>query len=587
MIITKGRGNMYKRFLVYIGVGLVYMAMVISGCSSGSSSSTNPGYANICNSFAGGTRLLSISPTTGSQFGDQKVTAVINNFNAGITTTAYLGNMVRDFTVTSQSGNDVTISFTTAGTPTAGTYPLVISNGNGVCEYYENVYTYTPPLNKVFNTFVAIGASYTAGFQSDSYNGVAQLNGPATWVARMAGAYFPLPLFKMPGIPPAPGFDILDTTGNISLNSSDLVSIIENALINPKTQQFNIPGVFVNPYVPTYNIAIPGAVIQDVVLGPNSQSGRVLGVIVLSNILFEPLVNNLFETVDIQPETVMAQELHPTIIMSTDLYGNDIIDDNTTLTQFTQFITQAVQAFASTGAQVFLGNVPHISIFPSKQQGVINQLAQCQLTLNDVPLQQLDNASCYGSNCTDNCSTFSSNFTSNTKDAGCIKAACESMAGTNNRLESFNSEFAKVVSQYPNVHIVPFDALMRGDISLAGQRISFDTYGFPIYKINGQTITLNHLGGFFSLDDLHPTNTGYAIIASIFVQTINNILGTNVPLPPLDSILASDPLSPTALSGYCSQTSNKEKLYCQCVNGSGDPMSVTTFTCETQYNIYK
>ncbi len=92
---------------------------------------------------------------------------------------------------------------------------------------------------------------------------------------------------------------------------------------------------------------------------------------------------------------------------------------------------------------------------------------------------------------------------------------------------------------------------------------------------------MKHLGGFYSMDDLHLTNTGYAVLASVFVQTINDTLGTNVPLPDLASIVTVDPLSPTSLSDYCSQTANSQKLYCQCVNGPGSYISVTSFTCST------
>ncbi len=552
------------------GFWFILFSIVISSCSSGSSS-PNP-YTHVCNSFLSGTRLVSISPDTGTQFGDQQVTATITGISSDFTpTTVYLGNKARGISVTSRQGNEITISFTTAGTPTAGTYPLVIANDISTCAYLPNAYVYKPPVSDYFKTFVAMGASYTAGFQSDSYNEVAQLNGPASWVARQAGAYFPIPLIKMPGVPPDPGLAGLDTTGNFTLNTANVLKIVMNALINPQTGKIDIPRLFEDPTVTPYNIAIPGATIQDEVLGPASKTGRVTGIIVLSNILFAPFDNDLFETKDILPEIQMAQNLHPSIIISTDLYGNDLITDNTTLQDFTLYITQAVSALASTGAQVFLANVPHISMFPSNQQDALNALAACKETFGTISLQVLDQAASAVNNYS--CTTFTTDT--------CQQKACEAFASTNQRIDQFNEEFAKVVAQYPNVHIVPFSELVKGGISISGQSISFDQEGFPEYIVDGIPLKMRHLGGFYSLDDLHLTNTGYAILASVFIQTLNDTLGTHVPLPDLSSILAGDPLSPPAISSYCQLPENKEKLYCQCINGPGYYISVTTFTCST------
>jgi hypothetical protein len=547
----------------------VFSVIMISGCS-GNNSSQNP-YANVCNSFLSGVKLESITPKSGSQFGDQQVSAIISGIGSNFTpTTVYLGNKARWITVTTLSSNSLKITFTTAGTPTAGTYPLVVADDLSACAYIPDAYTYTPPEDSVFKTFVAMGASYTAGFQSDSYNEIAQLNGPATWVARQAGAYFPIPLIKMPGLPPEEGFEGLDTKGNFTVSLGAIATELFTAT--------NFSQFFEDPSVAPYNIAIPGATIQDEVLGPASKSSNSSFVIPLTNFLFAPYDNNFFETKDIKPEIVMAKELHPTLIMSTDEYGNDLLTGGVTpYAQFVEYITQAVSALASTGAQVFLANVPHAFALPSFQQTAINALANCGLTFSDIPggIQGLDQVADQ-----DNCA---GKFSDNTSAGTCKYNACESLASIDQSIDLFNNEFANAVATYgsTNVHIVPFSALMNGNVQLAGQGVTFDSEGFPEYKINNVTLKMRHLGGFYSLDDLHLTNTGYAILAAVFIQTINDTLGTHVPLPDLPSILAGDPLSPPAISNYCQQPANSEKLYCQCVNGPGSYVSVTSFTCST------
>jgi len=45
---------------------------------------------------------------------------------------------------------------------------------------------------------------------------------------------------------------------------------------------------------------------------------------------------------------------------------------------------------------------------------------------------------------------------------------------------------------------------------------------------NGQRLTTDFLGGIFSLDGVHPTNTGYAIVANAFGLTVT---GSNCQIP--------------------------------------------------------
>lgn len=47
---------------------------------------------------------------------------------------------------------------------------------------------------------------------------------------------------------------------------------------------------------------------------------------------------------------------------------------------------------------------------------------------------------------------------------------------------------------------------------------------------------------------MHFTDTGYAMFANLFLETINEALGTEVPLIDLDPIAASDAGSPSAIA---------------------------------------
>jgi len=65
--------------------------------------------------------------------------------------------------------------------------------------------------------------------------------------------------------------------------------------------------------------------------------------------------------------------------------------------------------------------------------------------------------------------------------------------------------------------------------------------------INGYTGTTSFLGGIFSLDGIHPSNTGYAVVANKFIDTMNASMNTKIPDVALAPIAATDPLWPPNL----------------------------------------
>jgi lysophospholipase L1-like esterase len=76
--------------------------------------------------------------------------------------------------------------------------------------------------------------------------------------------------------------------------------------------------------------------------------------------------------------------------------------------------------------------------------------------------------------------------------------------------------------------------------------------------VGGQKLTTGFMGGLFSLDGIHPTNTGYAIIANEFIKTMNRSLATGIPLVLIEQVSKTDPLifhdgHPGTLTGHVSQ----------------------------------
>jgi lysophospholipase L1-like esterase len=68
--------------------------------------------------------------------------------------------------------------------------------------------------------------------------------------------------------------------------------------------------------------------------------------------------------------------------------------------------------------------------------------------------------------------------------------------------------------------------------------------GMPI---DGATLTLGYLGGFYGIDGIHLTNTGYALVANQFIAAMNTGLGLSIPAADIPAVAAKDPLFPSNL----------------------------------------
>ncbi len=61
-------------------------------------------------------------------------------------------------------------------------------------------------------------------------------------------------------------------------------------------------------------------------------------------------------------------------------------------------------------------------------------------------------------------------------------------------------------------------------------------------RVNGRLLTTEFLGGLFSLDGVHPTNTGYAILANAFIKTLNREFAAGNPPISVEQVAKTDPL---------------------------------------------
>lgn len=99
----------------------------------------------------------------------------------------------------------------------------------------------------------------------------------------------------------------------------------------------------------------------------------------------------------------------------------------------------------------------------------------------------------------------------------------EEQLSVNTALTAYNANIAALAAQY-DVALVDANAFLS----------VIATSGFPL--ADGSSVTATYAtGGGFSLDGVHPSPRGYALLANLFVEAINEKYGSNLPgVNPLD-----------------------------------------------------
>ena len=397
--------------------------------------------------------------------------------------------------------DDRAVSVIVQGNPEAGPVDVVIETPDDSLTLAE-AFTYDPPLDPAFESMVAVGASFTQGIQSAVPSDHGTLASPGARLSTQLGAWMPLPQL-IPGLFPA--MSVADVGPAPDCETPSVVSYLGwsavealNQMMDPDTGEFGYQWARVDPDQEVRNLAVGGLRVAEVVDSPaDDDFYRQF----LAHIVFDPY-GGLYDPVPHSPLEI-ADTLEPTIIVSADLYGNDLVtaivegndidpSEVTTLEDFTVSVTAAVDQMAATGAQVFLTNVPQPSLVPAAAERRRWLVAQGWTTEDEVneALDEID-----------------------------------AMAA------DFNTLFDDVCAQHDNVHVVDLVALVE-DLREDG------------IVVGDQTVTIRRFGGLVSLDGLHFSDTGYAVLANEIIGTINAELGTDVPLADLEAIVATDPYAP-------------------------------------------
>jgi len=373
-----------------------------------------------------------------------------------------------------------------------------------------------------FTTTVFLGDSLTAGYQSGSLLDTAEVHGWAPLVAAQANFAITQALIAYPGAP-----------STLLLQSPGPPPVITTApgtttgRTNPSSQvtDLAVPGAFLNDIANTVPLASPTT-------GEEQVTQLVLGFPGLG--LGEDNSQATF-AVNARPTTIFVWAGNNDALVA-DLDGTPA--SMTSLSDFTTQYTALIKELtAKTSAHLVIGNIPDVTLVP-------------YLTPAALVLGEYSAATGYPA------TTLSVLFGISPGDFVTPEGLAEIsaiLAGTQKTTLSDAGVLTAAEAATVQANVVAYNKVITAQATAAGATLVdinalFTSLAATGKTINGYTGTTGFLGGFFSLDGIHPSNTGYALVANTFIDAMNAAFKTTTADVNLATVAASDPLWPPNLA---------------------------------------
>ncbi|MBT8380714.1 MAG: hypothetical protein KJN64_16010 [Ignavibacteria bacterium] len=406
-----------------------------------------------------------------------------------------------------------------------------------------------------FSRFVSIGNSLTMAEQSSSVFESSQMFSFGKLIANQVETVYEQAIFSDPG-----------TGGRLEVEKMDPFTIFENEAQGSPT---NI--TYPAPY---NNLGIKGAFLTDVI-NARDQNSCYTAVFGTPNPLFDAVLRGL----GTQLELAVAQQ--PTFATLW-IGNNDILAfatrgglfPVTPVQQFSDNYNLILNTLAATGADIVLGNIPDVkaaTFFRTVGPGIGLNLQQNQLpgivyskTGGDVGIASVDDL-----------------FAFNVLVLLSGSSAAELIGDQSGAYYSQNGlpippgvdtnfPFGLAPENpWPNGLILDPDEISAIDMTVSAFNDVIETAasakGFVVFDAftliqslaatgltyNGITYTAEFVqGGFYSLDGIHPTSQGYAVVANEFIKVINQKYGAAIPLIDVSTIPGSISFKNVSMGKY-------------------------------------
>ena len=365
------------------------------------------------------------------------------------------------------------------------------------------------PQKADLSRLVVVGDSLSAGFQNGSLIETAQVNGYAALIAGQAGVSLPLPLIASPGIP-------------------NVLTLIDPG---PPPVIVPAPGAStgrINPFLQPFNLAVPGHRVQDALttrpnLPINSLTDFVLG-FPRTFILGQPPQSQLEQAETLAPTTVIVW-LGNNDALGAALAGNTLL--LTPTASFEASYTELLNRLSATGATLVVANLPDVTVVPALTPAEV-VAARVGLPLSVIgPALGIGPGDFVTQAGLGLIPGILANPATGPLPNGAVLTSGEA-AAVSARVDEFNAIIAQQAAAHGAV-LVDIHTLT-------------ETFRDRGYVVGGQRLTTSFLGGIFSLDGVHPTNTGYAVIANEFIKALNSQAAAGIPPVNVRQVQREDPL---------------------------------------------
>jgi lysophospholipase L1-like esterase len=376
-----------------------------------------------------------------------------------------------------------------------------------------------------FSTTVFLGDSLTAGYQSGSLLDTQQVHGWANLVATQGAFNITLPLIAYPG---APNVIQLVSVGPppVTTTAPGTTTGRDNFAAQPT--DLAVPGAFLNDVANTVPLVNPAP-------GQQQLNQLVLG---FPGLGYGNAYSQATQAIKAQPTTIFLW------IGNNDALIADITGSPASMTSVANFTTQfqalMTQLTTQTPAHLVIANIPDVTAVPYLQPAALIlgeysaatgiPVATLSALLGIVPGDYVN-----PTGLAQITAILSGTQAPPLTDAGVLSAA--EAATVKAQVTAFNQVIA--ANAPSGATLVDINGLFK-QVTASG------------LTINGYTGTATFLGGFFSLDGIHPTNTGYAVVANSFIDALNTSTGSKIPDVNLSAVAAADPLWPPNLAATIS-----------------------------------
>ena len=360
-----------------------------------------------------------------------------------------------------------------------------------------------------FSKFVVAGDSLTAGYQNAQLIETSQVHGYANVIATQAGVSLNLPLIPAPGYP------------QITIEQNYAVVTGLNPIARENNQQ-------------TLDVAVPGFPVAALIGLPSSCPPDYTNPV---SVMAQEILN---PTCSLKPGPTELQEaaaLKPTTsilwigandVLFSLLYGTAPTDALT----FAEEYNIAASTMAQASGHLVLANIPDVTLTP--------YLSSVQTLAGIVKLPVPTVEAVFGLKPGDMVTPYAFPL-------------IEAMGTSLTALPDFTAQ-GPVVIRTAELNQIRVDVIAY-NIVIATEAVLHHATLVDIYslvnnlaangiEVGGQRLTTGFLGGLFSLDGVHPTNTGYAIIANEFIKTMNSSISAGIPPISVEQVSKSDPLLP-------------------------------------------